>query len=58
MLASSGVQEHEDGSMIVEDIFDYDKPHLIAVEAVANAIGWLEASGYLIIKDPQLGDTK
>jgi hypothetical protein len=56
MLASSGVLEHEDGSMSVENIFDQDKPHLIAVEAVANAIGWLELSGYLIIKDPRLGD--
>jgi hypothetical protein len=56
MLASSGVQEHEDGSMTVEDIFDQDKPHLIAVEAVANAIGWLQISGYLIIKDPRLGE--
>jgi hypothetical protein len=56
MLASSGVLEHEDGSMSVENIFDQDKPHLIAVEAVANAIGWLALSGYLIIKDPRLGD--
>jgi hypothetical protein len=56
MLASSGVLEHEDGSMTVEDIFDQEKPHLIAVEAVANAIGWLEISGYLIIKDPRLGE--
>ena len=55
MLASSGVLEHEDGTMTVEDIFDQDKPHLIAVEAVANAIGWLELSGYLVIKDPRLG---
>jgi hypothetical protein len=39
MLASSGVLEHENGSMTVENIFDQDKPHLIAVEAVANAIG-------------------
>ena len=54
MLASSGVREHEDGSMTVEDIFDQVRPHLIAVEAVANAIGWLQISGYLIIKDPRL----
>ena len=58
MLASSGVVEHEDGSMTVEDIFDQDKPHLIAVEAVANAIGWLSLSGYLVIKDPRLGEEK
>jgi len=56
MLASSGVLEHEDGSMTVENIFGQDKPHLVAVEAVANAIGWLAVSGYLIIKDPRLGD--
>ncbi|HEY0422695.1 MAG TPA: hypothetical protein VGC82_05165 [Rhodopila sp.] len=56
MLASSGVLEHEDGSMTVEEIFQYDKPHLIAAEAVANAIGWLETSGHVIIKDPRLGD--
>jgi len=56
MLASSGVLEHEDGSMTVEDIFNHDKPHLIAAEAVANAIGWLETSGYVIIKDPRLGE--
>jgi hypothetical protein len=58
MLASSGVLEHEDGSMTVEEIFHYDKPHLIAAEAVANAIGWLETSGYVIIKDPLLGKDK
>lgn len=56
MLASSGVLEHKDGSMTVEEIFHYDKPHLIAAEAVANAIGWLETSGYVIIKDPLLGE--
>jgi hypothetical protein len=56
MLASSGVLEHENGSMTIENIFDQDKPHLIAVEAVANAIGWLAVSGYLIIKDPRLRD--
>jgi hypothetical protein len=56
MLAASGVQEHEDGSMTVQNIFDQDKPHLIAVEAVANAIGWLEISGYLVIKDPRLAE--
>jgi hypothetical protein len=56
MLASSGVLEREDGSMTVEDIFDHDRPHLIAVEAVANAVGWLEVSGYVIIKDPRLGE--
>jgi hypothetical protein len=56
MLASSGVLEGEDGSMMVKNIFDQDKPHLIAVEAVANAIGWLALSGYLIIKDPRLGE--
>jgi hypothetical protein len=56
MLASSGVLEHEDGSMTIEDIFDQDKPHLIAVEAVANAIGWLAVSGFVIIKDPRLGE--
>lgn len=58
MLASSGVVEHEDGSMTVEDIFDQDKPHLIAVEAVANAIGWLSLSGYLVIKDPRMSEEK
>jgi len=56
MLASSGVLEHEDGSMTVENIFTHDKPHLIAAEAVANAIGWLESPGYVIIKDPRLGE--
>jgi hypothetical protein len=56
MLASSGVREDEDGSMTVENIFNEDRPHLIAVEAVANAIGWLAVSGYLIIKDPRMGD--
>jgi hypothetical protein len=58
MLASSGVLEHEDGSMTVEDIFDQDKPHLIAVEAVANAIGWLAVSGFVIIKDPRPGEDR
>jgi hypothetical protein len=56
MLASSGVLQGEDGSMTVENIFDRDKPHLIAVQAVANTIGWLTLSGYLIIKDPRLGE--
>ena len=42
--------------MTVQDIFDQDKPHLIAVEAAANAIGWLAVSGYLIIKDPRLAE--
>jgi hypothetical protein len=54
MLACSGVREHEDGSVTVENIFDQDKSHLIAVEAVANAFGWLQISGYVIIKDPRL----
>ncbi len=54
MLTSSGVQEHEDGSMTVKDIFDQVRPHLIAVEAIANAIGWLQLSGYVVIKDPRL----
>jgi hypothetical protein len=35
--------------------FGYEKPHLIAVEAIANAVGWLQISGYLIIKDCRLG---
>lgn len=54
MLAASGVHEHDDGSMTVEAIFDHDRPHLIAVEAVANAIGWLEVSGYVVMKDPRV----
>jgi hypothetical protein len=35
--------------------FGYEQPHLLAVETVANAVGWLQISGYLIIKDRRLG---
>jgi hypothetical protein len=52
MLASSGVREEDDGTVSAVNIFKYDQPHLIAAEAVANAVGWLESSGYVIIKDP------
>ena len=52
MLECAGVREEDDGSISVVEIFRYDQPHLIAAEAVANAVGWLESSGYVIIKDP------
>ena len=52
MLDASGVREEDDGSLSAVNIFKYDQPHLVAAEAVANAVGWLESSGYVIIKDP------
>jgi hypothetical protein len=54
MLECSGVTEQDDGSYAAANVFKYDQPHLIAAEAVANAVGWLESSGYVIIKDPNL----
>jgi hypothetical protein len=54
MLEASGVIEDADGGMTVSPIFEYEQPHLIAVKAIANAMGWLENEGYIIIKDPGL----
>jgi hypothetical protein len=56
MLESAGVQETEEGGMIVSSIFKYEQPHLVAAEAVANSIGWMENAGYVVIKDPSLED--